>query len=108
MTLRIYWTALKIDRASGLGLKPRNLYSKQNVAGKGSNEFVGRDAYRYAPHPARRKNSREHEKPALSRWLIGFVGILGRGRPESHVPRLFRRLLFANRNQFICVIDGAG
>jgi hypothetical protein len=24
----------------GLGLKPRNLYSKQNVAGKGSNEFV--------------------------------------------------------------------
>jgi hypothetical protein len=41
MTLRIYWTALNLDRASGLRLKPRNLYSKQNVAGKGSNEFVG-------------------------------------------------------------------
>ena len=40
MTLRIYWTALNLDRASGLGLKPRNLYSKENVAGKGSNEFV--------------------------------------------------------------------
>jgi hypothetical protein len=40
MTLRIYWTAFNLERASELGLKPRNLYSKQNVAGKGSNEFV--------------------------------------------------------------------
>jgi hypothetical protein len=55
---------------------------------------------------ARRKNSREHEKPALSRWLIGFGGIPGAASRIPHAA-LVPPLLFANRNQFICVIDGA-
>ena len=55
-----------------------------------------------------RKNSREHEKPALSRWLIGFGGTPG--ARASRIPHgaVVPPLLFANRNQFICVIDGAG
>jgi hypothetical protein len=39
MTLLDLLDTLNLDRESGLGLKPRILYSRQNVAGKGSNEY---------------------------------------------------------------------